>query len=195
MSARWQRIQHLLQPDDLLWLEPRESHLLGRGAGRCRQPELCCQFHLECQPDGAAHTGDYLDAGQPDATRPAPASASPTQQAGVSFLCQLDGSAFSNCSSPKTYSGLSQGTHTFSVKAQDAAGNQSGAASFTWTIDTTAPPRPVITSSPTKPTNQTSASFSFTDTEAGVSFLCQLDSSHIQCLLEPDDLLRVPEPR
>jgi hypothetical protein len=98
-------------------------------------------------------------------------------EAGVSFLCQLDGSAFSACSSPTTYSGLSQASHTFAVKAQDAAGNQSGAASFTWTIDTTAPPTPVITSTPANPTNQTSASFSFSDTEAGVSLLCQLDGS------------------
>ena len=51
-------------------------------------------------------------------------------QTGVSFLCQLDGSAFSACSSPAPYSGLSQGSHTFSVKAQDTSGNQSGAASF-----------------------------------------------------------------
>jgi hypothetical protein len=98
-------------------------------------------------------------------------------QAGVSFQCQLDGSAFSTCSSPKTYSGLRQGNHTFSVNAHDAAGNQSGAESFTWTIDTTAPPKPVITSTPANPTNQTSASFSFTDTEAGVRFQCQLDNS------------------
>src|SRR6185437_12456739 len=39
----------------------------------------------------------------------------------------------------------------------------------------TAPPTPVITSSPANPTNQTSASFSFSDSETGVSFLCQLD--------------------
>jgi hypothetical protein len=55
-------------------------------------------------------------------------------EAGVSFLCQLDGSTFTACSSPATYSGLSQGGHTFSVKAQDSAGNQSAATSFTWTI-------------------------------------------------------------
>ena len=40
-------------------------------------------------------------------------------QTGVSFLCQLDGSAFSPCTSPASYSGLSLGSHTFSVKAQD----------------------------------------------------------------------------
>src|ERR1022692_4832257 len=55
-------------------------------------------------------------------------------ETGVSFFCQLDGSAFSACSSPTTYSGLSLGNHTFSVKAQDAAGNQSAAATFSWTI-------------------------------------------------------------
>ena len=98
-------------------------------------------------------------------------------QAGVSFLCQLDGSAFTACTSPATYSALSQGSHTFSVEAQDSAGNQSSAASFTWTINTTAPPTPTITSTPANPTNQTSASFSFSDSQTGVSFLCQLDSS------------------
>src|SRR5262249_25684981 len=78
-------------------------------------------------------------------------------EAGVSFPCQLDGGALSICASPKTYSGLGQGSHTFAVKAQDAAGNQSAAASFTWTIDTTSPPTPSITSTPANPTNQTSA--------------------------------------
>jgi Bacterial Ig domain len=106
-------------------------------------------------------------------------------EAGVSFLCQLDGSAFSACSNPKAYSGLNQGSHTFFVTAQDAAGNQSGAASFTWTIDTTAPPKPVITSGPANPTNQTSASFSFTDAQAGVIFLCQLDNSAFSVCSSP----------
>ena len=106
-------------------------------------------------------------------------------ETGVSFLCQLDGSAFSACTSPATYSGLSQGSHTFSVKAQDSSGNQSGTASFTWSIGTTLPPTPSITSTPTNPTNQTSASFSFTDTQTGVSFLCQLDGSAFSACSSP----------
>ena len=69
-------------------------------------------------------------------------------QNGVSFLCQLDGSAFSACSSPQTYSGLGEGSHTFSLKAQDTAGNQSAAATFTWTVDPTPPATPIITSTP-----------------------------------------------
>jgi hypothetical protein len=106
-------------------------------------------------------------------------------EAGVSLLCKLDGSAFSACSSPKTYNGLKEGSHTFSVKAQDAAGNQSGASTFTWTVDTTAPPKPVITSTPANLTNQTSATFSFSDTEAGVSFLCQIDGSAFSACSSP----------
>jgi hypothetical protein len=38
------------------------------------------------------------------------------------------------------------------------------------------PPAPAINSSPANPTNQTSASFTFSDTRAGVTFVCSLDS-------------------
>src|SRR2546428_3260684 len=75
-------------------------------------------------------------------------------QAGVSFLCQLDGAAFSACSSPVTYPGpLTQASHSFSVKAQDTVGNQSAAASFTWTVDTTPPSNGSLTATPPSPTH------------------------------------------
>ena len=106
-------------------------------------------------------------------------------QSGVTFFCQLDASAFSACTSPASYSSFSQGSHTFSVKAQDSAENQSSAATFNWTVDTTAPPKPTLTSTPTNPTKQTSASFGFIDTEAGVSFLCQLDGGSFTSCLSP----------
>src|SRR5215469_13670270 len=106
-------------------------------------------------------------------------------QTGVNFLCQLDGSGFSACSNPATYSGLSQGSHSFSVKAQDSAGSLSAAANFSWTINTTPPPAPAITSNPANPTNQTSASFSFSDTQTGVSFLCQLDGGGFSACSSP----------
>lgn len=60
-------------------------------------------------------------------------------ESGVSFECRLDGSSYGTCSSPASYAGLSDGTHAFDVRAVDAAGNRSTAASFSWTVDTTAP--------------------------------------------------------
>lgn len=45
------------------------------------------------------------------------ASPSPT-----SYRCALDGGSFTTCSSPKTYSGLSLGSHTFDVQGVNATG-------------------------------------------------------------------------
>jgi hypothetical protein len=97
-------------------------------------------------------------------------------EAGVTFLCSRDGGAFAACSSPKSYTGLSQGPHTFQVEARDGVGNLSSPAFWTWTVDTKPPPIPKITQHPTDPTSSSSVTFAFTDAEAGVSFECRLDS-------------------
>ena len=55
--------------------------------------------------------------------------------AGATFECKLDASSFATCSSPKEYSDLTTGAHTFSVRASDAAGNADAPpATQTWTI-------------------------------------------------------------
>jgi hypothetical protein len=102
-----------------------------------------------------------------------------SSEAGSTFQCKLDSGAYAACTSPKSYSGLSTGQHTFSVRATDAAGNTDATpATDTWTInapsDTTAPDT-TISASPSDPTTSTSASFSFTSTEAGSTFECKLD--------------------
>ncbi len=62
-----------------------------------------------------------------------------------SFACSLDGAAFTTCTSPQSLSGLGDGSHTFRVRAVDAAGNfDPTPATFVWTVDTTAPAAPVI---------------------------------------------------
>ncbi|MBA7529226.1 hypothetical protein ES705_21420 [subsurface metagenome] len=76
----------------------------------------------------------------------------------------------------RSYAGLSEGSHTFEVRAKDRAGNEDPTpASYTWVIDTTAP-NTFITSSPPDPTGSTSATFTFSANESGCEFSYQLDS-------------------
>ena len=107
-----------------------------------------------------------------------------TGEAGATFQCALDGAAFAACTSPRAYSGLAAGSHTFQVRQTDTAGNTGPAASFTWTVDTTAPAAPTITAGPSGLTNQTSASFSFTG-EAGATFQCALDGAAFAACTSP----------
>ena len=61
-------------------------------------------------------------------------------EAGATFQCSLDGGVFAACTSPKSYSGLGAGNHSFSVRATDAVGNTDPTpAAANWTIDATPP--------------------------------------------------------
>ncbi len=81
----------------------------------------------------------------PDALTPATAASftvhatDPDDTSGFAFACSLDGTAFAACTSPASYTGLINGSHTFKVHATDAAGNTGADASFTWRVDTSAP--------------------------------------------------------
>ena len=107
-----------------------------------------------------------------------------SSESNSTFQCQLNGSAWASCSSPKAYSGLAEANHTFSVRATDAAGNTDPTpATREWTVSSTppppdtTPPETTIVSSPPSTTTSTSASFSFNSTESGSSFECQLDGA------------------
>jgi parallel beta-helix repeat protein len=52
------------------------------------------------------------------------------------FECKLDEQNWESCQTPITYSDLSDGQHTFSVKARDLFLNESSPADYTWIIDT-----------------------------------------------------------
>ena len=115
----------------------------------------------------------------------APSFSFSSTEAGSTFQCSLDGAAFAGCTSPRSYTGLTAGSHTFQVRATDPAGNTDATpASHTWTIDLTAPDT-TITSAPPAVSNSTSASFSFTSTEAGSTFQCSLDGAAFAACTSP----------
>jgi hypothetical protein len=58
-----------------------------------------------------------------------------SSEANSTFQCSLDGAPRVACTSPQSYSGLSIGSHTFSVWGTDAAGNTDAtAATQTWSV-------------------------------------------------------------
>ena len=109
-------------------------------------------------------------------------------EAGANFQCQLDGGAFVSCASPRAYSGLADGPHSFNVKAIDAAGNQSGPAGHTWTIDTVAPTITLGTK-PVDPTNDSTPDFAFSANETiSGGFQCKLDAGAFAACTSPKTL-------
>ncbi|HWK30335.1 MAG TPA: choice-of-anchor Q domain-containing protein [Solirubrobacter sp.] len=105
---------------------------------------------------------------------------------GISPVCRLSGpgqsGGFTACykSNAQPYSGLANGTYTFSVR--DAAFPSGPVASRTFTVaalDTT------ITSGPAGPTNDATPAFTFTASEAGATFECQVDGGRFTACTSP----------
>ena len=92
--------------------------------------------------------------------------------AGATFECSLDGSGFTPCTSPKTYTGLAAGSHTFSVHAVDAALRVGDALLVKWTVDLD-PPETTISSGPKNPTTATNATFALKSDEKHVDVRVQ----------------------
>ncbi len=98
----------------------------------------------------------------------------------TSYQCSQDGGSFADCTSPKVLSGLSEGNHAFSIKGVSSAGIASSALTVNWTVDTVLPTTPIIMANIASPTAQTSASFSFSSTDAGsmiASFQCSTNGA------------------
>jgi hypothetical protein len=65
-----------------------------------------------------------------------------SDQADSTFACALDEQSFKRCTSPKTYTDVPEGLHTFFVFAVHNDRKDPTPAARTWTVDTT-PPAPV----------------------------------------------------
>lgn len=88
------------------------------------------------------------------------------------FTCSLDAASFVGCSSPATLTGLSDGSHTFLVRATDAAGN-AATSSRSWTIDASPPTLVAPTSVVVEANGGAGAvvSYAVTATDGGVPLL------------------------
>ncbi len=155
----------------------------------------------EPAPADAAPPDTTIDAGPAATTSDTGASfAFSSNEAGVTWECALDGGGFAACTSPAAYSGLAAGTHTFSVRATDAAGNvDQTPASYAWTIEAaptpaptpepapadTVPPETIIDAGPAATTTDTGASFAFSSNEAGVTWECALDGAAFAACASP----------
>ena len=105
-----------------------------------------------------------------------PSFAFSSSEPGSSFECKLDAGGFALCTTPKGYTDLADGEHTFSVRAIDPANNTDPSpATRSFTVDTT-PPETTIDAGPTGTTNDPTPSFEFHSSESGSSFECSLDT-------------------
>lgn len=94
----------------------------------------------------------------------------------ATFECALDG-PFVPCTSPMTYSNLSQGGHFFQVRARDLAGNvDPSPAQRYWIVDTSGPSTR-ITSGPSQQTSATFATFNFTSDDPVFFYQCSLNGA------------------
>jgi hypothetical protein len=109
-----------------------------------------------------------------------------------STTCSLDGAAASACTSPKAYSGLAVGTHTFRVTVANAGGSK--AATYSWSVTGSTPPP---TGAPTVHftyayATQTSAAFYWSTTGTVTSTTCQLDGGAAVACTSPKSYSGIP---
>lgn len=110
-----------------------------------------------------------------------------TGEAGASFLCSLDGPTAVACVSGVAYTVSQQTTHTFSVKAKDAAGNVSSASTplYEWRVDSVAPAAPTLTDKPDDPNGSAISTFTWSASEANLSYQCSIENGAFQACTSP----------
>jgi hypothetical protein len=94
----------------------------------------------------------------------------------VTFECVLDGTVFQHCTSPVTTTPLSDGTHTFMVRATDEVFNvETNPPRRAFTVDTKAPDTS-FTKKPHKRFHKPRVKFKFASNEAGTRYRCKPDN-------------------
>jgi hypothetical protein len=114
----------------------------------------------------------------PTITSKTSASFSWSGEAGAIYKCGVDSATLSTCSATKLITGLTEGSHTFTVQQIDRAGNVGATQTTSWIVDLTAPVAPIITDSPANTSALKTPSFSFDNQGETISeFRCAMDSN------------------
>ena len=133
--------------------------------------DLAADTQIDSGPAEGSTTGDSTPTFSFSASEPNSA-----------FQCRVDGAPFAGCSGPgatHTPAELTDGPHTFEVRAVDSGLNTDPtAASRSFTVDATAPDTQ-IDSGPAAGTTiaDSTPSFGFSATEGGSSFECRIDGA------------------
>ena len=116
--------------------------------------------------------------GPPAMTNDGAASLTFTGEDGGSYECQLDAEdVVEDCTSPFVPSDpLTEGYHEFSVWQTDDAGHVGAAATYSWTVDQTAPDAPALDGDVAAVTGSSRATFTFSG-EPGGHFECSLNGA------------------
>jgi hypothetical protein len=126
---------------------------------------------LDCDPPNTS----FLSGPSGATTDTTPTFTFDSSEQPATFQCSVDGNPATACSSPFTATQLSDGPHTFAVQAIDGSMNVDPTpATRSFTVDTTAP-ETTIGSHPKPKTKSRKATFTFSSSEAGSTFLCSFD--------------------
>lgn len=113
----------------------------------------------------------------------------------VTFDCSLDGSDYKTCNSGDSFGPLTDGPHSFAVRAHDRAGNVDASPAIrAWATDTSTPDTQIL-SGPMGQSAMQTATFTFDSPNAGPgsTFECALDSPIFVACTSPDTLNALPE--
>lgn len=129
---------------------------------------------LKTAPDTSITAGPAASSSTNDTT---PTFEFTSDESPVTFYeCRVDSGSWSACSSPHTTSALSEGEHTFDVRAVVDVSVDPTPASRTFTVDTTAP-NTLIDSGPADGNyGSPNYTFNFSSSESGSTMQCSINS-------------------
>ncbi len=158
-------------PPDRLWDSHGRTQLSG-----LRSARFTWTARTTASPPDTTPPDTTIADGPAGPTRTkAPSFTFTSTEAGATFDCRIDDGAFAACSSPFKTATLTDGPHTFEVRATDQAANTDPTpATRSFVVDATAP-RTIITVGPTGKTTNRTPRFAFRSNEPGSTFRCRLD--------------------